>query len=191
VAEAVVAVRPDAAGEPRLVAYLVVDGGGAAPTAAELRAHLGATLPDYMAPGAFVTLDRLPLTANGKVDHRALPAPERAPERDHVPPTTPAEEVVARIWAEELGVERVGVHDNFFEIGGHSLLVARLFARIREAFPREIMLVDLFRHTTVAAQAAFVTETPEATPAVTVSQQRGTGRAGLRRASVGTHRGRR
>ncbi|HEU0298032.1 MAG TPA: amino acid adenylation domain-containing protein, partial [Longimicrobium sp.] len=191
VAEAVAALRPDAAGERRLVAYLVPAGGGAVPAAADLRAHLGATLPDYMIPGVFVALDRLPLTANGKVDHRALPEPERAAGRDHVPPTTPAEEAIARIWAEELGVERVGVHDNFFEIGGHSLLVARLFARIREAFPREIMLVDLFRHTTVAAQAAFVTEKPEAAPAVTVSQQRGTDRAGLRRASVGTQRGRR
>ncbi|HEX2076290.1 MAG TPA: amino acid adenylation domain-containing protein [Longimicrobium sp.] len=188
--EAAVVLRADGPGEARLVAYVAAAEGAAAPAAAELRAHLGATLPDYMVPGAFVTLDRLPLTPSGKVDRRALPAPERAPERDYVPPTTPAEEVVAALWAEVLGVERVGVHDNFFEIGGHSLLVARLYARIREAFPREMVLVDLFRHTTVAAQAAFATENPEAAPAVTVSQQRGTDRAGLRRAFVGTHRGR-
>ncbi|HEU4882970.1 MAG TPA: amino acid adenylation domain-containing protein, partial [Longimicrobium sp.] len=189
--EAVVVVRADGLGDARLVAYVAAAEGVAAPSVGELRAHLGATLPDYMVPGAFVTLDRLPLTASGKVDRRALPAPERAPERDYVPPTTPAQKTIAGFWAEVLGVERVGVEDNFFEIGGHSLLVARLFVRIREAFPREMVLVDLFRHTTVAAQAAFVTERPDEAPAVTVSQQRGTDRAGLRRASVGTHRGRR
>jgi len=183
--EAVVVAR-----DARLVAYVVAAEGAAAPSAAELRAHLGATLPDYMIPGAFVTLDRLPLTPSGKVDRRALPAPERAPERDHVPPTTPAQKAIAGFWAEVLGVERVGVEDNFFEIGGHSLLVVRLHARIRERFAREVTLVDLFRHTTVSTQAAFVTENPDAAPAVTVAQQRGTGRAGLRRASVGTHRGR-
>ncbi|HSU18002.1 amino acid adenylation domain-containing protein, partial [Longimicrobium sp.] len=184
--EAVVVAR-----DARLVAYIVAAEGAAAPPAAELRAHLGATLPDYMIPDAFVTLDRLPLTVSGKVDRRALPAPERAPERDYVPPTTPAQKTIAGFWAEVLGVERVGVEDNFFELGGHSLLVARLHARIRERFAREVTLVDLFRHTTVATQAAFVTENPDAAPAVTVAQQRGTGRAGLRRASVGTHRGRR
>jgi len=183
--EAVVVAR-----DARLVAYVVAAEAAAAPSAAELRAHLGATLPDYMIPGAFVTLDRLPLTPSGKVDRRALPAPERAPERDHVPPTTPAQKAIAGFWAEVLGVERVGVEDNFFEIGGHSLLVVRLHARIRERFAREVTLVDLFRHTTVSTQAAFVTENPDAAPAVTVAQQRGTGRAGLRRASVGTHRGR-
>jgi amino acid adenylation domain-containing protein len=188
VAEAVVDLRADTAGERRLVAYLVPSG-ATAPSAAELRAHLGATLPDYMLPGAFVTLEALPLTANGKTDLRALPAPAPAPERDHVPPTTPAEETIAAIWAEALGVERVGVHDNFFEIGGHSLLVARLYAAIREAFARELALVDLFRHTTVAAQAAFVTENPDAAPAATPAQQRGTTRADARRTLVGSHRG--
>jgi nonribosomal peptide synthetase DhbF len=189
VAEAVVSLRPDAAGERRLVAYLVPAGGAAAPAAADLRAHLGATLPDYMLPGAFVALETLPLTASGKVDHRALPAPERAPERDHVPPTTPAEAAIAGFWAETLGVERVGVHDNFFEIGGHSLLVAQLYARIRDAFPCRMALVDLFRHTTVATQAAFVTAKPDAVPAVTPAQQRGTDRAHARRSGTGTHRG--
>ena len=189
VAEAVVDLRPDAAGERRLVAYLVPPRGSAAPSAAELRAHLGATLPDYMLPGAFVALDALPLTSNGKTDLRALPAPAPAAERDYVPPTTPAEEAIAGFWAEALGVERVGVHDNFFEAGGHSLLVARLYARIREAFPREMALVDLFRHTTVAAQAAFVTANPEAAPAVTPAQQRGTDRAGLRRSAAADRRG--
>jgi acyl carrier protein len=142
-----------------------------------------------MLPGAFVALEALPLTANGKTDLRALPAPAPALERDHVPPTTPAEETIAAIWAEALGVERVSVHDNFFEIGGHSLLVARLYAGIREAFAREFALVDLFRHTTVAAQAAFVTERPDAAPAATPAQQRGTSRADARRTLVGSHRG--
>jgi hypothetical protein len=85
-------------------------------------------------------------------------------------------------------VERVGVHDNFFEIGGHSLLVARLHARIREAFPREMAIVDLFRHTTVAGQAAFVTARTDAAPAVSPAQQRGTDRAHARRSGTGSHR---
>jgi amino acid adenylation domain-containing protein len=185
---AAVVLREDRPGDPWLVAYVVPVPGSAAPSAAELRAHLGGTLPEYMLPGAFVALNELPLTANGKTDHRALPAPVRAPERDHVPPTTPAEEVIAGFWAEALGVERVGVHDNFFEIGGHSLLVARLHARIREAFPREMAIVDLFRHTTVAGQAAFVTARTDAAPAVSPAQQRGTDRAHARRSGTGSHR---
>ncbi|HEU0298458.1 MAG TPA: amino acid adenylation domain-containing protein, partial [Longimicrobium sp.] len=185
---AAVVLREDRPGDPRLAAYLVAVPGSAAPSAAELRAHLGTTLPEYMLPAAFVALDALPLTANGKTDLRALPAPVRAPERDHAPPTTPAEAAIAGFWAEALGVERVGVHDNFFEIGGHSLLVARLFTRIREAFPREMALVDLFRHTTVAEQAAFVTARADAAPAVAPAKQRGADRAHARRSATGAQR---
>jgi amino acid adenylation domain-containing protein len=182
VRQTAVAVR-DEAGGARLVAWVVPEG-GTAPSAAELRAFLGGSLPQYMLPSAFVTMDALPLTPSGKVDRRALPAPAAAHERDHVPPATPAEKTIAAFWAEALGVERVGVQDNFFEIGGHSLLVARVHARIREAFPREVTLVDLFRHTTVAAQAAFVAGSGQAAAAAPTSQSRASDRAEARRAAV-------
>ena len=181
VRQAVVVVREDAPGDARIVAYLVSD--GAAPPHDVLRKTLSRRLPDYMLPSAFVTLDALPLTPNGKVDRRALPAPElrRGPERDSVPPRTPAEETIAGFWREALGVERVGVEDNFFELGGHSLLVAKVHARIRAAFPREVTMVDLFRHTTIAAQAAFVTAADDAPTPTTAL---GLARAGARRAAA-------
>jgi len=188
VREAAAAVREDVPGDPRLVAYVVPSEGAGAPSPAELRAYLGGSLPEYMLPSAFVALDALPLTPAGKVDRRSLPAPVRAPERDHVPPATPAETLIASFWAEALGVERVGVRDNFFELGGHSLLVARVHARIREAFPRETTLVDLFRHTTVAAQAAFVTAGAQPAAAPDAARQRGGDRAGARRAAAAARR---
>jgi hypothetical protein len=124
------------------------------------------------------------VTPNGKTDRRALPAPVLAAERDYVQPRTPAEKAIAGFWAEALGVERVGVEDNFFEIGGHSLLVARVHQRIRDAFGREVALVELFRHTTVAAQAAFVAGDPHPAEGATAAQSRGTERAEARRAAV-------
>jgi amino acid adenylation domain-containing protein len=184
VREATVIVREDTPGDARLVAYLVPAEGAAAPSAAQLRDHLARSLPEYMIPAAFVPLDAMPVTPNGKTDRRALPAPTFAAERDHTPPRTPAEKAIAGFWAEALGGQRVGVEDNFFEVGGHSLLVARVHQRIREAFDREVTLVDLFRHTTVAAQAAFVTANPQSATAVTPAQSRGTDRAEARRAAV-------
>jgi len=183
VREATVIVREDTPGDARLVAYLVPAEGAAAPSAAQLRDHLAGSLPEYMIPAAFVPLAAMPVTPNGKTDRRALPAPTFAAECDHAPPRTPAEKAIAGFWAEALGEERVGVEDNFFEIGGHSLLVARVHQRIREAFDREVTLVDLFRHTTVAAQAAFVTANPHPA-AATPAQSRGTDRAEARRAAV-------
>jgi amino acid adenylation domain-containing protein len=152
VSEARVVVREDVPGEPRLVAYVV---GGA--EGEGLRAHLRHTLPDYMVPAAFVALDRLPLTAVGKLDVRALPPPEAGStaEGEGVP-RTPAEEVLAGIWAGVLGVERVGVHDSFFALGGHSLLGTRLVSRVREAFGVELPLRTLFDHPTVAGMAEQV-----------------------------------
>ncbi|HEX8243592.1 MAG TPA: condensation domain-containing protein, partial [Longimicrobium sp.] len=137
-------------GERRLVAYVV---GGV--DADEVRAHLRRTLPDYMVPGAFVALDRLPLTPNGKLDRRALPAPERA-AREHVAPRTPAEEVLAGIWAEVLRVERVGATDDFFALGGHSLLATRVISRIRTAFGVEPTVRALFEAPTLAELARAV-----------------------------------
>jgi len=131
VREAVVVVREDAPGNKRLVAYCA---GGDAADPEALRAHLLATLPEYMVPAAFVWLQALPLTANGKVDRRALPAPEgdSFATRGYEAPVGETEQAVAEVWSEVLGVERVGRHDNFFELGGHSLLAVRVIGGLRQ-----------------------------------------------------------
>ncbi|HEX2188928.1 MAG TPA: amino acid adenylation domain-containing protein, partial [Longimicrobiaceae bacterium] len=128
--DAVVVAREGGAGERRLVGYVVPEA-AAEVTAAALRAHLKERLPEYMVPSAVVVLERLPLTANGKVDRRALPEPEPATGEGYVAPRTPAEELVAGIWAEVLKVERVGATDDFFALGGHSLLATRVVSRLR------------------------------------------------------------
>ncbi|MGW4596890.1 non-ribosomal peptide synthase/polyketide synthase [Streptomyces sp. NPDC004457] len=154
VAEAVVSLYEDA-GRKRLAAHLVPAGGAEVPCTAELRAHLAAALPDYMLPAAFVTVPELPLTANGKVDRRRLPAPDWSAggERSHRAPRTEPERVLAGIWADLLGLEQVGVDDNFFMLGGDSILSIQVVSRARAAgltlSPR-----DLFRHPTVAELAA-------------------------------------
>ncbi|HEX2188963.1 MAG TPA: non-ribosomal peptide synthetase, partial [Longimicrobiaceae bacterium] len=153
---AVAAVRDDAAGGRRIVAYVVPAAGE--PTAAELRAHLRAGLPEHMVPAAFVILEELPLTGSGKVNRRALPAPEPGGDAEYAPPTTPTEERLCAIWQEVLGVARVGVHDNYFELGGHSLLAARVVARVREALGAELPVRTLFEAPTVAQLAAWLDE---------------------------------
>jgi amino acid adenylation domain-containing protein len=139
----------------------------------ELRRFLGERLPDYLRPSAFVVLDEMPLTPTGKVDRRALPAPE-APGRETggeaAAPSTPLEAALAGIWAEVLGLERVGVHDDFFALGGHSLLATRLAARVRAALAVELPLPVLFAAPTVAGVAAHLSgaeageELPRAVP---------------------------
>ncbi|MCD9260699.1 non-ribosomal peptide synthetase, partial [Bradyrhizobium japonicum SEMIA 5079] len=121
VREAVVVAREDGGGEQRLVAYVVAAGAEESDLAGGLRAHVSAGLPDYMVPSAFVRLAALPLTLNGKLDRKALPAPgdEAYARRTYAPPQGEMETVLAQIWAELLGLERVGRHDNFFELGGH------------------------------------------------------------------------
>jgi amino acid adenylation domain-containing protein len=151
VREAAAVVHATASGDRRIVAYVVADAGDAAP----LRDALRAELPDYMVPSAIVPLHALPLTANGKLDRRALPAPDLGVD-GYVAPRTPAEEVLAGIWAEVLSVPRVGVHDGFFDLGGHSLLATRVVSRVREAFGVELPLRALFEAPTVAALAERV-----------------------------------
>jgi amino acid adenylation domain-containing protein len=156
VGEAVVTARGATAADRMLVAY-VTPAGDAAPAAAELRAWLRERLPEYMVPAAFVALDSIPLTPNGKMDRHALPAPEQSgPATPHVAPRTPVEEEVAAIWAEVLGMERVGIHDNFFEHGGHSLRATQVVSRVRGALGAEISLRDLFDAPTVAELAVCV-----------------------------------
>ena len=132
VREAVVLAREDTPGDKRLVAYVV---SAEPPADAEaLRAHIRAALPEYMVPAHFVTLEALPLTENGKVDRKALPAPEHSgSEAEYVAPRNATEASLAQIWAEVLKLERVGIHDNFFELGGHSLLAVTLIERMRRA----------------------------------------------------------
>lgn len=158
VRESAVIVREDVPGDQRLVAYVVTNGEW---SVADLRQRAGVRLPDYMVPSAFVRLDKLPLTNNGKVDRRALPAPDVSTEAKgggFVTPSTPVEEKLAAIWAELLRVDRVGAQDNFFELGGHSLLGTRLMARVRRDFELEVPLRVLFERPTVATMAEAIVE---------------------------------
>ncbi|HYH47350.1 MAG TPA: condensation domain-containing protein, partial [Thermoanaerobaculia bacterium] len=175
VREAVVVAR-EMAGGKALVAYVVA--AGAAPTAAELREALGTTLPAYMVPSAFVALKALPLTPNGKVDRRALPeAVRQGPAEELTAPRTPIEELLAGVWAELLGLERVGADDSFFDLGGHSLLATRAVSRVRELFGIELPLRLVFESPTVAAFALQVEaalrsgDAPGAPPVVPVPRQ--------------------
>jgi acyl carrier protein len=135
------------------VAYVVAAAAESAPSAGVLRAFLQEKLPDYMIPSAFVSIDALPLTANRKVDRRALPATDRMrPDLEEVfiAPRTQTEELVAGIWSNMLGLERIGVYDNFFELGGHSLLATRVVSRIRQEFHVNLKLMDFFKMPTIA-----------------------------------------
>ncbi|MGH8718630.1 MAG: non-ribosomal peptide synthetase, partial [Burkholderiales bacterium] len=151
--------RDDTPGDKRLVAYIVLDENAPA-ASGDLRDFLRRKLPDYMLPSAFVFLDTLPFTANGKVDRRALPAPERTirPEQDFVAPRTPNEQALAAIWAEVLKIDRVGIHDNFFDLGGHSLLATRVIARARQALHCELPLRALFEAPTIERLAVKITD---------------------------------
>ncbi|MEX2286657.1 MAG: amino acid adenylation domain-containing protein, partial [Planctomycetaceae bacterium] len=145
-AEAAVVVRERGPGEAQLVAYTAAREGGS-PTLAEMRHFLRQRLPEYMIPTMFVTLAALPLTSSGKVDRRALPAPDWSVaqrEGEFVAPRTPVEQQLASIWSELLSVEPVGAHDNFFDLGGNSLLALRLASRVRNTFSIDLPLVTLF-----------------------------------------------
>jgi acyl-CoA synthetase (AMP-forming)/AMP-acid ligase II/acyl carrier protein len=153
-----VVAREDTPGNKRLVAY-VVPVSDASLTTDALRDSLAATLPDYMVPVAFVRLEAFPLTTNGKVDRRALPAPDAANtawDGDFVAPRTPTEEMIAALVAELVNVERVGVDENFFLLGGHSLLGTQLIARIRDEFGVDLPLRTIFEAPTIAELAAEV-----------------------------------
>ncbi len=156
VQDAVVLCREDQPGEKELVAYVVTTEEDDIPI---LRAHLKQRLPGYMMPSVVIRLEGLPLTANGKVDKRALPKPgeaDRLQGTTYVAPRTEIERRMAAIWQEVLKREQVGVQDNFFEIGGHSLLATKVVSRLQQAFPHEVSLQHFFEHPTVAGLAEFM-----------------------------------
>ncbi|CAD5916872.1 Surfactin synthase subunit 1 [Planktothrix agardhii] len=165
---AIVIAREDETEQKRLVAYVVPQAEGISNpqeqsllAVTELRQFLKAQLPEYMVPSAFVILESLPLTSNGKVDRRALPAPDFQSEEQYVAPRNPIEEILASIWVKVLKVEQVGIHDNFFELGGHSLLATQLISRIRKSFKVEMPLRELFVAPTVAALAQVIKRVSE------------------------------
>jgi amino acid adenylation domain-containing protein len=156
VRDCVVAALDDARGDKRLVAYFV-PASKPAPAAGELQEHLRGRLPEFMVPAAFVALDSLPLGANGKVDRRRLPPPgEPAAAAAPGAPRTPVEEVTAEIWAQVLRLPAVGIHDDFFGLGGHSLLGTQVVSRMRDSFGVDVSLRSLFETPTVAGVAAAV-----------------------------------
>ncbi|MFD1331241.1 amino acid adenylation domain-containing protein, partial [Methylopila musalis] len=148
VSGAVVAARDGGAGGQRLVAY-IVPAGDEAPSASDLRAHVSARLPDYMVPSAFVAIAAVPLTGNGKLDHAALPEPSGEGAGAGVPPRDAVEQRLAAMWEKLLGARDVGVRDDFFERGGHSLLAVHLMAEIERAYGVELPISTLFQNPTI------------------------------------------
>jgi len=164
VKEAVVVAREEAGGEKRLVAYVVSERQDLLLAASELRRYMKERLPEYMIPSAFVMLEELPLTPSGKVDRRALPAPDQnntGSENVYVAPRTPVEKLLASMWEEVLGVTRVGINDNFFELGGHSLRATQVVTHARELFQVELPLRSLFERPTIADVAEALLHNPE------------------------------
>ena len=166
VRQAVVIVREDEGGEKRLVAYVVPEGeseegshgsGRAGLQISELREHLVGKLPEYMVPTAYVQLERIPLSHNGKIDRKSLPEPEKdIREEEYVGARNATEETLCRLWQEVLRRERVGIHDNFFRIGGHSLLAVQVTTRIRGALNADIPLRRMFEAPTIAQLAGLI-----------------------------------
>ncbi|WNG56867.1 amino acid adenylation domain-containing protein [Archangium gephyra] len=179
VRQSVVVVREDVPGNKRLVAYWVAQE-GQEPEDSELREHLKQKLPAHMVPSAFVKLEKVPLTPNGKVDRKALPAPQgvSASSAEFEPPRNELEVQLAALWCGVLGVPQVGIHDDFFSLGGHSLLATQLISRIRSAFGVELPLRAIFERPTIAALAdqlegALVQSRPSA-PSLLPTRREGT-----------------
>jgi natural product biosynthesis luciferase-like monooxygenase protein len=181
VAQAVVMAREDQPGDARLVAYLVAHS-GATLDSATLRDALRARLPEFMLPSAFVMLDEFPQTPNGKIDRKALPAPDAvataAPAAEFVAPTNDLESQIADVWKDVLKLAQVGTCDNFFDLGGHSLLAVQAHRRLKEALQRDLSITDIFRFPTIQSLATYLTE------GSTGGAQQGSDRAQGRRAAM-------
>jgi amino acid adenylation domain-containing protein len=166
VKEAVVTAVANNSGEERLVAYIVPKT-ARGPNASELRRFLEGKLPDYMIPATFIALDALPLTDTLKVDRKALPEPSGSrPEiaASYAAPRNPVEEALVKIWAEVLSLDEVGIHDDFFDLGGHSLAATRIISRVMQHFQLAIPMKALFESPTVAEMAAVIAEHPDEAP---------------------------
>jgi acyl carrier protein len=153
VREGVVVAREGQPGGKRLTGYVVCHQ-EPGPAVGELRDFLKDRLPEYMVPSVFVELEELPLTPSGKVDRRALPTPtDERPDLGtaYVTPRNKMERSIASIWEDVLGVERVGINDNFFDLGGHSLLMAQVHGRLQQVWQADLSMVDLFRYPTISA----------------------------------------
>lgn len=172
VREAALLAREGGAGDKRLVAYYTTAQNGDEPEIEVLRAHLAAALPAYMVPAAYVRLERMPLTPNGKLDRKALPAPDEAAyaTRAYEAPIGPVETAIAEIWTEVLGRERVGRHDNFFDLGGHSLRAVQLLVKINSSFDRKLPLTTIYDAPTVAGLGSILNSDtePEFSPLVSL-----------------------
>jgi acyl-CoA synthetase (AMP-forming)/AMP-acid ligase II/acyl carrier protein len=157
VREAVLMVGEDAANEKRIVAYVVGDEARGA-TDYEMRRFIAERLPEYMLPSAFVLMEALPLTANGKVDRNRLPSPvaDRPELGTYVEPRTPLEEILVGIWCDVLGIDQVGVYDNFFDLGGHSIMATQLASRLSKALEVELSVRHLFLLPTIAELATEI-----------------------------------
>jgi len=178
VQETVVLLREDSHIGKYLVAYIVADQQSVVSTT-DLRRFLQAELPNYMVPSQFVLLETLPLTLNGKLDRRALPAPEttvQKPEDLFEEPRTELERGIAQIWQELLGRGKVGLHNNFFDLGGHSLLMIQVHKKLQEKFDLDVTLVDLFTYPTVSSLVRYLSsrrsEEPPSQPSTTRGRKR-------------------
>jgi thioesterase domain-containing protein/acyl carrier protein len=163
VKEAVVATRADRTGENSLVSWIIADS-TPPPEIPEIRDFLRRTLPEYMLPTSFLFLEAYPLTPSGKIDRRALPNPDAdmvAAHREYTAPRNKTEEIIAGIWREILNVERVGVEDNFFDLGGHSLSASRLIAKVRQTFKLDIPLRSVFIDATVSGLAKQISQSSD------------------------------
>ena len=186
VAEVVVVAREDEPGAKRLVAYVVREKDQELKTA-DLKKQLHEKFPEYMIPTAVVEMEALPLTANGKVDRRRLPAPEvkrSESVEEQVAPRTEVEKVIGKIWEEVLGVEKVGIRENFFDLGGHSLLMVQVHGRLQEVYGEGLSMTELFKHPTVSALAAHLSsksiEKPAEPQATEVSEKLSEGKDRIR-----------
>ena len=172
VREAVILAHEITSGNKSLVAY-AVSKQEPLPTSDELRNYLRQRLPEYMVPAAIVILTELPLLSNGKLNRRALPDPQELlaqPEAAYVAPENDLEQTIAAVWQEAFNVERLSIHRNFFDLGGNSLLLARVQSKLRAALNRNIKIIDLFKHSTIHSLAKYLDET-EATPVIDAGRE--------------------
>ena len=188
VRQAVVSVQEDDPTDKRLVAY-IVSSQKQTTNVSDLRNYLREKLPEYMIPSAFVMLKALPLTSNGKVDRRALPAPDSLrPELEatYAPPRTEMEQTIAGIWQEMLHLEKVGIDDNFFDLGGHSLLIIQVHSRLQESFKGDLLITDLFEYPTIRSLTKYLSKEASEVSTFEASDQRAEGRIAARQSRIRT-----